>query len=225
MQKDLKNKIIKLREKGKTYKEIRSILKIHIPKATLSYYSKKVNLPKNYMEKVQKLNLLNLAKARECATKAMKAKKEKELSLLRKENTHLVKLLANGSIAKIAIVMLYLGEGGKNRKRAAVLFGNSDPFIISMFLYLLRYCFDIDERKFRCTVQCRYDQNIKKLEKFWSKITNIPPEQFYKTRIDARTIGKPTKKHDYKGVCRIDYFSAKILEELLEIPKLIKTGP
>ena len=68
---------------------------------------------------------------------------------------------------------------------------------------------------------CRADQNTKKLEKFWSNITRIPLSQFYKPRKDARTIGKPTKRKDYKGVCKIDYFSADIYTELMMIPRTI----
>jgi hypothetical protein len=85
----------------------------------------------------------------------------------------------------------------------------------------LRYCYNIDESKFRCTIQCRADQDIQKLEKFWSEATNISLKQFYKARIDPRTIGKLSIKKEYKGVLRIDCFSAKILQELLEIPRIL----
>ena len=119
--------------------------------------------------------------------------------------------------------MLYLGEGAKNQ-RGSLMFGNSDPFIISLFLYLLRYCYNIDESKFRCTLQCRADQNSRKLEKFWFQITKIPLSQFYKARIDPRTIGKPSKKLEYKGVCRIDYFSAEIFTELTQIANIVHEG-
>ena len=105
------------------------------------------------------------------------------------------------------------------------MFGNSDPSIISLFMSLLRYCYNIDESKFRCTLQCRADQNTKKLEKFWSQITKIPLSQFYKARVDPRTIDKPSKKLNYKGVCRIDYFSADLFIELKQIAEIIHRGP
>ena len=96
--------------------------------------------------------------------------------------------------------------------------------VIQLFLNLLRYCYDIDETKFRCTLQCRADQDIKKLEKFWSQITRIPLSQFYKARIDPRTNGRPSRNLDYKGVCRIDYFSADIFMELKQIVAVIFEG-
>ena len=106
-----------------------------------------------------------------------------------------------------------------------MIFGNSDPFIINLFLHLLRYCYNIDESKFRCTVQCRADQDTNRLENFWCRITKIPLVQFYKTRIDPRTIGKPSKKQNYKGVCRIDYFSAELFIEIKLVAEIIHRGP
>ena len=133
-------------------------------------------------------------------------------------------MLKNKDIAKVVLSILYLCEGSKSLERGSVMFGNSDPFIINLFLYLLRRCYNIYERKFRCTLQGRADQDVKKLEKFWSKITNIPLSQFYKARIDSRTIGKKSKNLNYKGVCRIDYFSAEIAIELMQISKIIHKG-
>ena len=107
-----------------------------------------------------------------------------------------------------------MGEVAKT-KRGSLMFGNSDPRVIALFLRLLRQCYNINEDKFRCTLQCRADQNIETLERFWSKITNVPLKQFYKARVDSRTIGKKSRKMDYKGVCRIDYFSADLFNEII----------
>lgn len=116
--------------------------------------------------------------------------------------------------------MLYLCEGSK-RNGGSLCFGNSDPTIIRLFLRLFRICYPVDEGKFRCTVQCRADQDLKQLPLFWSKVTQIPLNQFYRSRVDQRTIGLPTKKVDYKGVCRIDYFSAAIYNELRVVGGLL----
>ena len=79
----------------------------------------------------------------------------------------------------------------------------------------------IDANKFRCTVQCRSDADIPALEKFWSSLTGIPKKQFYKARVDQRTVGKISKNLEYKGVCRLDYFSAHIYNELTAIGKIL----
>lgn len=216
----IKEKAIKLRKQGRTYSEIQKSLGTRIPKSTLSYWCCKIELPKKHRDRIRELILRNAHKGREVALIVNRVKREKYLKSVADRNKHLAKALRNKDIAKITLAMLYLGEGGKNQ-RGSLLFGNSDPFIISLFLSSLRYCYNIDESKFRCTLMCRADQNTKKLEKFWSNITKIPLSQFYKFRKDARTIGKPTKKKDYKGVCKIDYFSSDLYTELMMIPRTI----
>ena len=220
----LKQKVIALRKKGKTYAEICSCLELKIPKGTLSCWCNGVPLPKSYAQKIKKMNEQNLIKARAGSVETAKRIRQKQIETIRNENGHLAKMLEDNDVAKIALAMLYLGEGGKTRRRGAVLFGNSDPVVVSLFMGLLRKVYDIDESKFRCTLMCRADQDIENLEKMWSKTTRVPLNQFYKARIDPRTIGKPSKKKEYKGVCRIDYFSAKILADLLEIPQILN-GP
>ena len=220
----LKSRAIKLRGAGKTYSEIQSTLNTNIPKSTLSYWCKDIKLSRKSQARIGKLVINNAKKGLKMALSVNRAKRKGYLRSVLNRNKHLAAALKDKDTAKIVLAVLYLGEGGKNRK-GSLLFGNSDPFIISLFLYLLRYCYDIDESKFRCTLQCRADQNIKKLEQFWSKITKIPLSQFYKARIDPRTIGKKSRKKDYKGVCRIDYFSADLFLELMSIPKIFYKGP
>ena len=131
------------------------------------------------------------------------------------------KIIQQTNVAKIALSMLFLGEGSKTHT-ATVMFGNSNPIIISLFLKFLRKCYPVAESKLRCTVQCRADQNPQELKKFWAGITAIPLKQFYKTQVDPRTVGKPMKKLDYKGVCRIDYLSAEVVCDLHQSIKVIE---
>lgn len=216
-----KAKVILLRKSGKTYGEIIKVIGQNIPKSTLSDWCKKIYLNSNQKKIIDKTVKNNCRKGMEAARIINKERRKKYLESIAERNKHLSKILDNIDVCKVVLSILYLGEGTKKINRGSLRFGNSDPFVISLFLNLIRKCYKIDETKFRCTVLCRADQNIVKLEKFWKKITNIPKSQFYKTRIDPRTIGKPTKKTDYKGVCVIDYFSADIFLDLMQIPKTI----
>jgi len=218
----IKQKVLNLRRKGKTYQEIIRSLKFSVPKSTLSYWCRSAPLPNGYNRKVREYNLSNLGKARKIALRIQKKKRKDYLESLRGRNTHLARLIKDPNVAKIALAVLYLGEGRKNIKRSSLMFGNSDPNIVKFFLDLLRVCYNVDEKKFRCTVQCRADQKTEKLEKFWQDVTKIPQIQFYKARVDPRTVGKISKKPEYKGVCRIDYFSAELLIELLQISEIIR---
>ncbi len=220
---NLRGKVKKLRGQSKTYTEIKKILKTNIPQGTLSYWCKGIILPPFYYKKIELLNKKNREKGRKIAIMVNRIKREKYIREVRNRVKHLSVKLREKDTAKIALAMLFLGEGSKTNK-GSLMFGNSDPSVICLFLNLLRYCYNIEENKFRCTLQCRADQNIQKLEKFWSRIAKIPPTQFYKARIDPRTIGHPSKKPNYKGVCRIDYFSGDIFMELKQIINIIFEG-
>src|ERR1035437_9250089 len=218
---DLIQKAIKLRSKGQTYEEIRKELNVKIPKGTLHSWFKDIVLPKSYYNKVSKLNLEHLKKARVVAIKINKIKRRDFLSQLDKVNLPIADLIINYEPAKIALAMLCLGEASKYKSSSSFSLGSSDPRIIVIFLALLRICFNFNSEKVRCTVQCRADQNIEELEKFWQNVTGVPKRLFYKARIDPRTIGKPTKKIDYKGVLRVDYLDTKVQLELESLSELI----
>lgn len=221
---NIKKQAVYLRKNGKTYGEIQGILGVKISKSTLSYWLTGLILSESQKQKLR-LNMIKKSeKGRHAALLANKLKRINYLKSIAERIKHLAKFFKNKDVAKIALALLYLGEGSKAR-RGSLSIGNSNPDIIRLFLNLLRFVYNIDERKLRCTVQCRADQNTKRLEIFWSNITKIPLKQFYKSRIDPRTIGKKSVKIDYKGVCRIEYFSADLFIELMKAGELLcKTG-
>lgn len=219
---ELKNKVIELRRAGKTYGEIRKIVG-GISKSTLSCWCGNIKLSKKEKERIGVIVRNKLVRARKLAMEVNKNKRQDYLKSVGDRNRHLADVIKNKDTAKIALAMLYACEGSKN-KRGSLVFGNSDPIIVGLFLSLLRSCYKIDEAKFRCTLQGRADQNVQELEKFWSKVTGISLKQFYKAQIDKRSIGKPTKKLNYKGVCRIDFFSGDIFQELKSIVEIINSG-
>ena len=217
----LQTKVRELRSQGRTYLEIREALGVDIPKSTLSDWCRTVTVPHHFVQKVKNLNKLSLAKAREIANDLRKQKRVTFFQALDAKNQDLLSLFDKDKhTRKITLAVLYLAEGSKTA-RGSLMFGNSDPLIIELFINLLRECYKVDESKFRCTLQGRADQDIDTLEKFWSKTTGIPLDQFYKARIDKRTIGQTSRKLDYKGVCRIDYFSSAIDLELKYIAQML----
>ena len=210
-----------LRFKGLTYREIRSALNLAIPKGTLNSWFKDIILPESYYNKISQLNMEHLKKARLISIKANKIKRQEFLNELDKINLTIANSIHSHKTAKIALAMLCLGEASKYVPRRSFSLGSSDPRIIIIFLALLKKCFNFKQIKVRCTVQCRADQNIEELENFWLNITKIPKAQFYKARIDPRTVGKPMRKINYKGVLKIDYFDTKIQLELESLANLV----
>lgn len=220
--KNLIQEVRSFRTQGKTYGEIQQLLKRKFPKSTLSEWCKNVSLPSNYAERISKINLSNLGKARSTAVEINKIKREEFFDQINSINMPIALKIHDNDTAKIALSMLCLGEASKYGNGSAFSLGNSDHRIITLFIELLKICLStFDSKKIRCTVQCRADQDVEKLEGYWQKITKIQKSQFYKTRIDPRTIGKPTKRKGYCGVLRVDYFDRKIQHELESLAQLV----
>lgn len=219
-----KKRAISLRKHGRTYGEIREALKQRIPKSTLSCWFQDLVITDFYRKRLNRVVTQKIKKAHSKALATNKERREQYIRGVQQRIKHLPAKLKDKDIAKIALAMLFWGEGSKT-PRGYVMFGNSDPAMMRLFMNLLRHCYAIDENKFRCTLQCRADQDIKALEKFWSKTTQVPLSQFYKAQIDPRTIGKPSRNHEYKGVCRVDYFSGDIFMEFKQIINAMNIGP
>lgn len=211
---ELKRQAVRLRKQGKTYSEIQNNLRTAIPKSTLSYWCKDILLSQLYYDKIQLLNIANAKKGREIAVAVNKIKREKYLSSLVKRNKYLIPLLKNQDIAKIALAMLYLGEGAKWKSHRGLLLGSSDSDIVKIYIKLLQRCYNISRRRIRARILYRADQDINSLTIFWSHVTGIPKHHFYKTKPDPRTIGKKTKKKDYRGVCVITCGGTEVQIEL-----------
>ncbi len=219
---DIKKEAQRLRKLGKTYSEIQRIINQKIPKSTLSYWCKNISPSAGYYKKIQSLNITNLDRARKIACLVNKNKRKRFLKSLRNRNLYLIAKI-DKDIQKIALATLYLGEGSKWKGTRYLGLGNSNPDVIKLYLKLLRNCYAIDESKLKCRIGHRADQDIDKLQRFWSRMTKISLRNFYKTKPDPRTIGKKTRKKDYKGVCVIYYFSTEIQLELETIANLILT--
>ena len=217
---EFKKEAQKLRSRGKTYNEIRVLLSANIPKSTLSEWCNKIEVPGIFNEILKKKMEAGGHRGRLIALAVNKHKRDLYLDKIRKDNLYLADRLQEKDFAKIALAMLYLGEGSK-RSRGRLSLGNSDPDVIRLYLRLLQTSYKIDKRKLRCTVQCRADQKIESLIKYWSEVTDLPRSQFYKTQVDPRTIGKPSKKKEYRGVCRIDYLSGHLFNEVIIIGKIL----
>jgi len=220
----LKSKIIALRKSGKTYTEICKIVDTKISKGTLSDWCGNIPLSLRQKQRVAYLIKKGASKGRATALVINKLKREKYLQALITKNKHLASLLENGDIAKIALATLYLGEGAKWRGHSGLTLGSSDPDIIHFYLNLLKKCYGITPERLHCRISYRADQNIMKLTKFWSCYTGIPLVNFYRTKPDPRTIGKPTKQKNYKGVCVVSAGLTKIQLELELIAKILFSG-
>ncbi|MDD5750350.1 MAG: hypothetical protein PHU56_01725 [Candidatus Pacebacteria bacterium] len=219
----LRKKAIGLRRTGKTYSEIQQALKIKIPKSTLSYWCNGIELPFRCQERIKKIVSDNQKKSRAAALMAKKEKRQQFLKGLVGKNFYLIDKLQDKDFLKVILAMIYYCEGSKWKNHSGLMLGNSDPRLLNFYVNLLKKCYPdvISNEIFRCWVSHRADQDINGLNRFWSQKLGIPLRCFYKIKPDPRTVGKPTKREDYKGVCVVSSRGSEIQLELETIAKML----
>lgn len=82
---------------------------------------------------------------------------------------------------KLLGAALYWAEGYKAGVNM-VNFSNSDPAMVSLMMKFFRLVCRVPENKFHGIIHIHPHLNIKKAEKFWSKVSGIPFKQFHKTQ-------------------------------------------
>lgn len=189
-----------------------------MPKSSLSYICKGIQMPNDYEPRLRKMALQHLKVIRPKAVARNKQIQQDRLDGIKARIMPLFGQLNDESL-KIALAMLYLGEGSKWQSYRGLSLGNSDPEVITLYINLLKHCYGIPQEKMRARLQLREDQDVAELEAYWSAVTGLPTSQFYKTYKDRRTAGKPTKRCDYRGVCVIICSSTTIQLELAMLAK------
>ena len=217
---NVKDHARQLRNRGWSINEIS--IKTTIPKATIQGWTNNIVLTERQKKRIKFKEITSSIIARKMAVESSKKKLQERLSAIKsKASCYKYLPFQQKDISKIVCSVLYLCEGGKYPATRCAMFGNSDPGIIKLFVRLLRDNFVIKESKFRCRIIHRADQKPEQLLSFWSTVTAIPPESFYKNYIDKRSKDKQTKKENYKGVCVVYYFDTDIQNELQFIAEQI----
>ena len=218
---EIKARIRALRSQGFTYPEIQETLGMDIPKGSLSYICKGITLGPEYELRIKEIVKTNVSIAREKAVAVNQMAFEAKVAGYRTANENLFEFMQDRRAKLVALSMLYLGEGAKWKGSRAPKLASSDPMILRLYINLLKECYDIKHEKLRCRVQHRADQNPEELLRYWSKVTGVETSNFYISYVDKRTIGNPTKKTGYRGVCTVSCAGTHIQLELAEIAGII----
>ena len=213
----LKDRAITLRRKGKSLRQVESIL--GIPRSTLSGWFKDIQLDQNTKNRLHENWLQALVTARKKAVQWHNNEKEKRIMDARKEAEIIMGNLnfPDKSVTELALAMLYLGEGFKSKSVTGI--GNTNPLILKFFLHTMTTLYKVDMSQISCSLHLRADQNPKKLTIYWSKVLKIPLSNFGKASIDKRTEGSETYK-EYRGVCVIRCGNVAIQRKLLYLSKV-----
>jgi len=168
----------KLRRQGESIRDITKIVKSS--KSSVSVWCRDIELTKKQIEELNK----KLKKAG-YAGRLKGSTQQHEQRMERMKNQEAKGLKIIGSLSRrdflIAGIALYWGEG--NRKSRQVRVCNSDPDIIRFLMKWFRDILEIKEDRFSLyiIINGSHKNRIKEIVDYWSRITNIPKDQFTKT--------------------------------------------
>ena len=208
----LKDKAVRLRRKGYSFRELS--LYLGISKSTASLWTGKESLDERAKRRIRDLG----DKGREKAKKTNKEKRE----LVWKNIAGNCSVLRDGqdygiNDYKIFLALLYWAEGAKTDGN--FWFINSDPAMIRLYLSLLRKAFLIDDSRFKIWLHLHEYHDKEEMILFWSKVTGICKSHFF-------VYNKPhtgiNKNPGYKGCLSIRYKDSRILKEIFIIIKRLR---
>lgn len=108
--------------------------------------------------------------------------------------------------------MLYWGEGSKGRN--SIRFGNTDPYMLQLFLHFLREEFEVPNKKIhlRILTHSTDEQEWERIKQYWLELFNLPSET--KATV-ALKIGTQSRKNRYpNGICSIEVHSTKLVQQI-----------
>lgn len=185
---------LELRQQGKTYGEIRSVLSI--PKSTQSFWFKNLDLPsraKSILAAKQGNGLKALGIFNRERTIAIQAENENT----RKSFEMRVSSVSRRELMLIGAV-LYWAEGYKNfnskrKDYPYVGFANSDPQMVKVFIRFLEDVLRIS--RIRGEIHIQPNLSAEDSIKYWHAVTKIPRENLRAYKAVSRASGGKRPKH------------------------------
>ena len=191
-----KQRAIFLRKAGKSYSQIKQILKVS--KSTLSRWLQDYPLPLWRIRELRDQNQVRIENYRE----TRREKREAVLKEIYVREKKKILPLSNRDMF-IGGLLLYLGEGGKTKPYELSL-SNTDPATIKIFIYWLTKILQVPRNKLKIKMHFYKDMNIDQKTKFWSRELRIPLSQFNKPYVKKTFYRSITYKRGFgHGTCNV----------------------
>lgn len=139
-----------------------------------------------------------------CRPHPLTIRKEAEIERCREEGDAFIGEVSDRDLTMFALA-LYAGEGSKTD--GSVVFSNSDPVLMRIFIKWFRSHFDLDESRLRTRLCLHADLDLAAAIAFWSSVTGVPQAQFnkpYRAVVDETMRGN---RHVY-GCAGVAYSSS-----------------
>ncbi len=215
-----KTEATRMRLQGKSYSEIKSVLKVS--KSTLSLWLQNLPLSSERIRELRDLNPRRIERFRE----TMRRKREARMEVAYNNMTRRIGRLTSRDLF-IAGLILYWGEGGKT-KPAEVSLSNTDPVMICFFLKWLKVL-DANNESLRIRLHLYSDMDIEEEMRFWSETTGVPLSRFRKPYIKtSKQVAMNWRNPSKHGTCNVIVYSQRLYEDVqmgLKRVKDIYGGP
>ncbi len=201
-----KAKAFKLREKGKSYREISN--KLEISRSTVSCWFKNVKWSNEIKKKLERSARV---KSRESLIKFLKIRKDKLTKFYNQAEKEAKSYFYKNknNVLFISSLALYWGEGDKGFKNGRIKLSNIDPEMIVIFRKFLLENIEVEKEKIKAWILLYPDINPQKALYYWSKNTGIPKNNFSNSIVIK---GRHKTKRLSYGVCNI-YVTNKYLKK------------
>lgn len=198
-----KNKALSLRRRGESITEISE--KLNVPKSTIGVWCRNVRLGRKQIERLAKRQKSGSYKGRMKFLERVRKDRLFQTNKLKQEGLAEIKNINKRDLF-VAGIAMYLSEGATSENNEEVSFTNSDyRAVLFMKKWFEEICGILNDR---FVIQVRINKvhkdKIAVTEKYWSKITSIPLNQFSKTiLIKSKSRKIYPKDNIYYGTIRL----------------------
>lgn len=202
----LQNKAKKLRKSGKSLADIGRIL--GVAKSSVSIWCRDIKLADSQIKKLKNNN-----RGSALGALANKIKREKEICSIKTLAKKQIEILDSNDLKRLRDIgtVLYWAEG---TKKHVVDITNSDPQIIKIAMLWFRKICKVDEKKFHISIYYHSGQKEEEIKNYWSNVTRVPLNQFYKSIFKKEGTGQ-RKNVLYYGTCKIRINDCDLLHRIL----------
>jgi hypothetical protein len=197
------------RDEGRSLKEIARLLAVS--PSSVSCWVRDIALTEEQHAALQSRNRFH---ERQCLARgAMSAKARARRESWQEAGRRLARI---GARLYVTGCMLYWAEGARSRNR--VVFTNSDPEMVRLFVEFLRSSFDVSDERFRvtCNLFADHERRQLEIEDFWLETLALPRTSLCKStvnRYSRYSQKKRTNKLPY-GTCRVVIHSTEIAQTI-----------
>ncbi|OGG50949.1 hypothetical protein A2763_02865 [Candidatus Kaiserbacteria bacterium RIFCSPHIGHO2_01_FULL_54_36] len=217
MKSEEKKKAILLREQGGSIKEIARDLGVAV--SSVSLWVRSIVLSSRQRQLLTKRGFS--VDAIEKRRTARIGRTQRQRQELMDTASKMIKRLSQRELWLIGIA-LYWGEGGKTNHGAARI-SNSDPAVIQIMMRFFREICKVPDEKFNGHVHTFSHLNAEVAERYWSGITGISRNKFYKTYSKPSIASKGKKDSLPYGTFQIYVNNTKLFFTIMGWIERLKT--